>query len=66
MKSRVLVDINIILDYFDLNRRKKFPYSVKLFEFIKNNKNIDKFISSSSLDNIAFIKLSELKENIWI
>ena len=56
-----ILDINIILDYFNDTRRKQFQFSVEAFNYCyENNENI--FLSSSSLDNIAFLKIKELKE----
>ena len=56
-----LLDINIILDYFNDKRREKFQSSIEVFNYCyKNSENI--FLSSSSLDNIAFLKIKELKE----
>jgi len=60
--DRVLIDVNVILDYFNRVRRRKYPFSVEFVEFVLKNDEITKFISSSSLDNIAFIKNKELKE----
>jgi UDP-2-acetamido-2-deoxy-ribo-hexuluronate aminotransferase len=56
-----ILDINIIIDYFNNRRREQFPSSVETFNYCyENNENI--FLSSSSLDNIAFLKIKELKE----
>ena len=56
-----ILDINIILDYFNETRRRKFPFSVEAFNYCyENNENI--FLSSSSFDNIAFLKIKELKD----
>jgi UDP-2-acetamido-2-deoxy-ribo-hexuluronate aminotransferase len=56
-----ILDINIIIDYFNNRRREQFPSSVETFNYCyENNANI--FLSSSSLDNIAFLKIKELKE----
>ena len=60
--DRVLIDVNVILDYFNRVRRRKYPFSVEFMEFVLKNDETTKFISSSSLDNIAFIKNKELKE----
>ena len=55
-----ILDINIILDYFNNTRREKFPASIEAFNYCyKNSENI--FLSSSSFDNIAFLKIKELK-----
>ena len=56
-----LLDINIILDYFNDTRRKQFQSSIEAFNYCyEKSENI--FLSSSSLDNIAFLKIKELKE----
>lgn len=61
---KALVDINVILDNYDSIRREKYPESVKLFEMAINySKKGIFFISVSSLDNIAFIKYKDLKDN---
>lgn len=61
---RALLDINIILDYYDNFRRDLFPESVELFELAKTRaKEGLFFISSASLDNIAFLKHKDLKES---
>lgn len=61
---RALLDINIILDYYDNFRRDLFPESVELFELAKTRaKEGLFFISSASLDNIAFLKHKDLRES---
>ncbi len=60
---KILFDINIILDCFNQKRRSKFPQSIQVFDYINNNKNIAAFISTSSLDNIEFLKHQDLKES---
>jgi len=56
-----ILDVNIILDYFNDTRRREFPFSIETFNYCyRQNENI--FLSSSSLDNIAFLKIKELKE----
>lgn len=56
--SFYLLDVNVILDYFDTSRRNKYPDSVKVYDYLKN-KGIG-CISSSSLDNIKFLKIHDL------
>lgn len=57
-----ILDINVILDYFNEIRRTKFQSSIETFNYCyENNENI--FLSSSSLDNMAFLKIKELKED---
>jgi predicted nucleic acid-binding protein len=56
-----ILDINIILDYFNNKRREQFQSSIEAFNYCyENNEKI--FLSSSSFDNIAFLKIKELKE----
>ena len=56
-----ILDINVILDYFNDRRREQFQSSVEAFNYCyEKNENI--FLSSSSFDNIAFLKIKELKE----
>lgn len=57
---RVLFDVNVILDFTSEKRNKLFPSSGKVFEFCKNN-NIDVFVSSSSIDNIFYLKYKQIK-----
>ena len=55
-----LLDVNIILDYYSASRSKDFPESVKVF---KQSLTMDNFyISSSSLDNIAYLKANYLRD----
>lgn len=56
--SRYILDVNIILDYYDILRREKYPESVKVFEYLRDEGT--GFISSASLDNIEFLKTSDL------
>ena len=58
--KNILIDNNIVLDYFSNTRRKKYPESVLCFEYLL--KSDFAFISSSSLDNIAYIKMKYLKD----
>ncbi len=56
-----ILDVNVILDYFNDKRREQFQSSIEAFNYCyKNSENI--FLSSSSLDNIAFLKIKELKD----
>ncbi len=55
-----LIDLNIVFDYYNNERRELFPNSVKVLDYLfESSENI--YISSSSLDNIEFIKKAELK-----
>ncbi|MCX7760502.1 MAG: DegT/DnrJ/EryC1/StrS family aminotransferase [Hydrogenothermaceae bacterium] len=57
MKNTV-IDINILLDYYENIRREKYPESVDVFEFLKNKDFA--FVSVSSIDNLEFIKYHDL------
>lgn len=54
----ILLDLNILLDYYEEERRKKYPDSVKVFDLLKNSDRA--FISSSSIDNFEFLKYSDV------
>ena len=58
--KNILIDNNIVLDYFSNTRRKKYPESEKCFKYLLNSD--FGYISSSSLDNIAYIKMKYLKD----
>jgi len=56
-----LVDLNIIFDYYNEQRRELFPHSVEVIDnLLKDNSN-NLYISSSSIDNLEFTKAQELK-----
>ncbi len=57
--NKYLLDINVILDCFSHSRKQIFPDSVIVFDKLKGKD--CSFISSSSLDNIAFLKADELR-----
>ncbi len=56
----LLIDNNVVIDYYDEIRSKKYPESVEVIEKLSNIYNL--FISSSSLDNLEFVKKKKLKE----
>jgi len=56
-----LLDINIILDYYNEERRGKFPESIKIFKYSLEKENF--FISSSSLDNIAYLLADYMRKD---
>jgi len=58
--KNILIDNNIVLDYFSNSRREKYPESILCFDYLL--KSDIAFISSSSLDNIAYIKMKYLKD----
>mgnify|MGYP000456267094 FL=1 len=59
MKS-ILLDLNIIFDVYNNQRRQRFPESIEAYEYILATEGYQGYISSSSLDNLEFIKISEL------
>jgi hypothetical protein len=48
----ILIDLNILLDYYEEKRRKKYPDSIKAFDFLKYKDFA--FVSSSSIDNLRY------------
>ncbi len=57
--TNILLDLNILLDYYEEERRERFPASVEVFEFLKQKDFV--FISGSSIDNFEFMKYNLLK-----
>ncbi len=58
----LLIDNNVIIDYYDEIRSKKYPESIEVIEKISNTYNL--FISASSIDNLEFVKKQKLKEKL--
>ena len=58
--NNYLLDVNIILDYYSVSRSKAFPKSVEVFKKALTVNNF--YISSSSLDNIAYLKANYLRD----
>lgn len=56
-----IIDLNIIFDYYNNERRELFPNSVKALDMLFANDSLAPYISSSSLDNLEFTKAQELK-----
>ncbi len=56
-----LIDLNIIFDYYNNERRVLFPQSVEVIEYLSKNDRYNVYISSSSIDNLEFTKAQELK-----
>ena len=55
-----IIDINIVLDYYNEERKRKFTDAIKAFEYCyENSQHI--FLASSSIDNLSFLKVDELK-----
>jgi len=61
--QNIVLDINIILDCYDRSRLKKYPSSKKVFDILAHGNKYKGFISSSSLDNIDFLKNFQLKQS---
>ncbi len=61
----ILLDNNIIIDFLSEYRLNKFKSSRQLYDlFAAKTPSINYFISSSSLDNLEFVLLHELKKNL--
>jgi UDP-2-acetamido-2-deoxy-ribo-hexuluronate aminotransferase len=58
--KNILIDLNILLDYYEYDRRKKYPESIKAFDYLKYKDFA--FVSSSSIDNFEFIKNGLVKK----
>ncbi len=56
--KNILINVDILLDYYENDRRKKISDSIKAFDNLKNKDFA--FISSSSLDNIASLRYNAL------
>ncbi len=56
----IVIDLNILLDYYEENRRGKYPSSVKAFDLLKGKDFA--FVSSSSIDNFEFLKYKDLSD----
>ncbi|MEA3642076.1 MAG: DegT/DnrJ/EryC1/StrS family aminotransferase [Lamprobacter sp.] len=61
--QNILLDINIILDCYDAERLKRFPSSKPAFDLATQSGSYRPFISSSSLDNLEFLKNSAFKQS---
>ena len=58
--KNILIDLNILLDYYENARRKKYPDSIEAFDYLKYQNFA--FVSSSSIDNFEFIKYATLSK----
>lgn len=58
--KNILIDLNILLDYYEYERRKIYPESVKAFDYLKNKDFA--FISALTINNFRFIKYSYIKK----
>ncbi len=56
----VILDLNIIFDNYSQARINKFPASKKIYQLLKESDDYQLYISSSSLDNLKFVKIGEL------
>ena len=59
-----LIDNNVILDYYNDERSALFTDSVEAINYILNHLDHNAFISSSALDNLEFVKATELKREL--
>lgn len=58
--KNILIDLSVLLDYYEYDRREKYSESVKVFDYLKYKDFA--FISSSSLDNFEFIKYGDISK----
>lgn len=58
----ILLDNNIIIDILSPKRRELFKSSSELYDLMQDVHNYNFYISSSSLDNLEYILMKELKE----
>ena len=59
--KNILIDLNILLDYYESERRIRYPDSVEAFDYLKHKEFA--FISSSSIDNFEFIKYADVSKS---
>jgi len=60
---RVLFDINVILDFSSKRRDKLYPSSRKVYEYCLKNNTIEMYISSSSIDNLEYLKYKQIRDD---
>ena len=58
--QNILIDLNILLDYYESERTIKYPDSVEAFDYLKRKDFA--FISSSCIDNFEFIKYGDVSK----
>lgn len=61
MSCKLLLDLNVIFDVYNQQRRELFPQSVALLNLIDNSDNAVAYISSSAFDNLYFVKYKEFQ-----
>lgn len=54
----VLIDLNILLDYYEEDRRRQYPESVKAFDYLKHKDFA--YVSAPTIANFEFLKYSYL------
>jgi len=60
----ILLDNNIIIDILSPKRRILFKDGGAIYELVQSNSEYNFYISSSSLDNIEYVLMRELKEHL--
>ncbi|MBA1437825.1 MAG: aminotransferase, partial [Epsilonproteobacteria bacterium] len=58
--TNILIDLNILLDYYQAKRGEKYPESVKAFDSLRCKDQA--FISVSSLDNFEFLMYDTISQ----
>jgi len=59
--SRILIDLNVLFDCYDSSRADEFPESIQALDSLKKNTQVTLLVSSSSLDNLHFVKSSAIR-----
>ena len=60
--KNVLLDLNIIFDYFSKKRRKKYPDSITIYDYLLKDNGCRAYIAASCIDDLKFIKYNQLLE----
>ncbi len=58
----VLLDLNIIFDYFSEPRREKYPHSITVYDYFLEDNGCRAYIAASCIDDLKFIKYNQLLE----
>jgi len=56
MARNILIDLNILLDYYETGRRARYPESVMAFDYLKHKDFA--FVAASTIENFEFLKYS--------
>ncbi|WP_127470645.1 DegT/DnrJ/EryC1/StrS family aminotransferase [Thiomicrorhabdus aquaedulcis] len=59
--KKFLIDLNVLFDNYDLSRQALFPATIQALEQLRNSQNVELYISSSSLHNLQYIKMTSIR-----